>query len=138
MTTVHYRIPPRPSLDAHQAMRQMQDALQDLGLTPDPRAADWSVDARLYAHQEWEQRRFAGHGAPVAAVCLRLRLHQPDRDRLWWLYETPARGVNQWATPDPIGTGRRLVLLADATRAVHPGSLAPVRLLLTDAGSPTC
>lgn len=136
MTVVHYRIPPRPSLDAHQAMQQMQEALQHLGLTPDPRPADWSVDARLYQRREWEQRESTGHGSPVAAVCL--RLHQPDRDRLVWLYETPARGMSQWATPDPIGSGRRLVLLADATRAVHPGSLAPVRLLFTDAGSPTC
>ena len=125
--TVHYRIPPRPTLDAHRALHQIQDALQALGLTPDPRAADWSVDARLYAHRGWEQRKSAAHGSPVAAVCL--RLHQPDKDRLWWLYETPARGVSQWATPDPIGSHRRLVLLADATRALHPASLAPVRLL---------
>lgn len=136
MTVVHYLIPPRPSLDAHRAMQQIQEALQRLGLTPEPRPADWSVDARLYQHREWQQRRFSGHGSPVAAMCL--RLHQPARDRLWWLYETPARGVSQWATPDPVRSSRRLVLLSDATRAVRPGILTPIRLLFTDAGIPTC
>ena len=128
MTTVHYQIPPRPTLDAHRAMSQMQEVLQGLGITSDPRTEDWSVDARVY------QRGNGGHGPPSAAVCL--RLHEPTRGRLCWLYETPARGAAQWATPSPAGTGRRLELLVDGTAAIHPGALAPVRLLLN--GSPPC
>lgn len=69
MTTGHCRIPPRPSLDAHQAMQQMQDALQHLTLTPGLRAADWSIDVRLYQHREQEPRRPTGHGSPVTAAC---------------------------------------------------------------------
>lgn len=136
MTGVHYQIPPRPSLDAHRAMHHMQDTLQSLGLTPDPRPADWAIDARLYAHRHRERKAVAGHGAPVAAVCL--RLHEPARGLLQWLFEHPARGVNQWATPDPVASGRRLEVLTDAARRLHSRDLAPVRRLLADRGMGAC
>ena len=128
MTTVHYQIPPRPTLNAHRAMKDMGQALQHVGLTPDPRPADWSVDARLYRPRDWERTPAVGHGSPIAALCL--RLHQGERDRLWWVYETPVRGVRQWATPDPVPCARSLHFLVDAGQDLDPADLAPIRQLL--------